>query len=61
MKKRKIIFLVLALIFTFNFIQAYADSVNDLKKQQKNVNKQIENTKKKLKPLNNRQRMYLNK
>ncbi|CAK7084993.1 peptidase M23 [Tissierella sp. P1] len=51
MKKRKIIFLVLALIFTFNFIQAYADSVNDLKKQQKNVNKQIENTKKEIKAI----------
>ncbi len=52
MKKRKIVYLLLALIFTFNFIQVYAaDTVDDLKKQQKNINKQIENTKKEIKAI----------
>lgn len=51
MQKRKIIYLLLALIFTFNFIQVYADSVDDLKKKQKNLNEQIKNTQNEIKAI----------
>ncbi|NLK43820.1 MAG: DUF3450 family protein [Tissierellia bacterium] len=49
--KRRIMYLILALIMSFNFIYAYADTLDDLKKQQKNLNQQIENTKKEIKTL----------
>ncbi len=51
MQKRKIIYLLLALIFTFNFIQVYADSVDDLKKKQKSLNEQIKNTQNEIKAI----------
>lgn len=51
MQKRRIIYLLLALIFTFNFIQVYADSVDDLKKKQKNLNEQIKNTQNEIKAI----------
>jgi murein DD-endopeptidase MepM/ murein hydrolase activator NlpD len=51
--KRKV-YLVLALVFTFNFIQVYAaDNVNDLKKQQKDVIKQIQQNKNQIKAVEN--------
>lgn len=51
--KRKV-YLVLALVFTFNFIQVYAaDNMNDLKKQQKDVIKQIQQNKNQIKAVEN--------
>lgn len=50
--RRKIVYLLLALMFTFNFIYVYAaDNVEDLKKQQTNINKKIEETKKEIKAI----------
>lgn len=49
--KRRTITLILALILVFNFLHAYAESLDDLKKQQKEVNKQIENTKNEIKSI----------
>lgn len=46
--KRRTFYLILALIFVFNFIYAYADTLDDLKKKQEEINKQIENTKKEI-------------
>ena len=46
--KRRNFYLILALIFVFNFIYAYADTLDDLKKKQEEINKQIENTKKEI-------------
>ncbi len=41
--KRKIIFLILAVLLTFNVITAYASgNVNDLKKEQKNIDREID-------------------
>lgn len=40
-RKRKVTFLVLALVFVLNFIYVYADTVEDLKKQQRNIDNQI--------------------
>ena len=55
MKKKKIIYLVLALIFTFNFIQVYAaDTVEDLKKKQTTIDKKIRDTKKEIKAIEKR-------
>jgi len=55
MKKKKIIYLVLALIFTFNFIQVYAaDTVEDLKKKQTTIDKKIKDTKKEIKAIEKR-------
>lgn len=51
MTRRRTIILILALIFVFNFIYAYADTLEELKKQQENVNKQIENTKNEIKSI----------
>lgn len=52
MQKRKIVYLLLALIFTFNFIQVYAaDTVIDLKKQQKSINEQIKQKKNEIKAI----------
>ncbi|WMM23729.1 peptidoglycan DD-metalloendopeptidase family protein [Tissierella sp. MB52-C2] len=51
--KRKV-YLVLALVFTFNFIQVYAaDTMNDLKQQQKGVIKQIQQNKNQIKAVEN--------
>lgn len=51
-KKRKIVYLALALILTFNFIHVYAtDSVDELKKQQKEIDKQIEQKKTEIKAI----------
>lgn len=44
-RKIKIIFLVLALILTFNCIHVFADAIDELKKQQEKVDKQIKDTK----------------
>lgn len=49
--KRRTIYLVLALIFVFNFFYTYADSLDELKKKQEKVNQQIENTKKEIKSI----------
>ncbi|WP_353093431.1 peptidoglycan DD-metalloendopeptidase family protein [Tissierella praeacuta] len=54
-KRRKIVYLVLALIFIFNFIQVYAaDTVEDLKKKQNTIDKQIKDTKKEIKAIDKR-------
>lgn len=50
-RRRRTIILILSLIFVFNFIYAYADTLEELKKQQENVNKQIENTKNEIKSI----------
>lgn len=51
-KKRKIVYLALALILTFNFIHVYAtDFVDELKKQQKEIDKQIEQKKTEIKAI----------
>lgn len=49
--KRRITILILALILVFNFFYAYAETLDDLKKKQKEVNKQIENTKNEIKSI----------
>lgn len=51
MQKRRIVYLLLAVIFTFNFIQVYAGPVDDLKKQQKKVNEQLKDTQNEIKAL----------
>ena len=49
-KKRKLVYLILALIFIFNIAYAYAtDDLNDLKNQKKSIDEQIERTKDKIK------------
>lgn len=47
-KKKKILYLILAFIILSNFVYVYADTVEDLKKQQKNVNNKIQETKKQI-------------
>ncbi len=48
-KKRRIFYLLLAFIFTFNIMIAYADeSVNELKNKQKDVKNQIDEKKKEI-------------
>lgn len=49
-KKRKLVYLILALIFIFNIAYAYAtDDLNDLKKQQKSIEQKIKETKEQIK------------
>lgn len=52
--KRRLVYLVFALLLTFNFIHVYAaDTVEDLKKKQKNVEKQMEEKKEEIKAMEN--------
>lgn len=52
--KRKIVLLLLALILTFGFIQVYAsDTVEDLKKQQNNIDKEIKKKANEIKEIEN--------
>lgn len=44
-KNRRIIYLLVIIMLTLSFVQAYADKVDDLKKEQKNVEEQIKDTK----------------
>ena len=53
-KNKRKVYLVLALIFTFNFIQVYAaDTIKDLEKQQKDLIKQIQQNKNQIKAAEN--------
>ena len=53
-KNRRKIYLILALIFTFNFIQvSAADNIKDLEKQQKDLLKQIQQNKNQIKTAEN--------
>ena len=47
-KKKWIVYLLVLIILSFNIVQAYAQNVNDLKNTQKNINKQIDKTKKEI-------------
>ncbi|HEY8362982.1 MAG TPA: peptidoglycan DD-metalloendopeptidase family protein [Tissierellaceae bacterium] len=49
--RKRAVILVLALILVFNFIYVYADKLDDLKKQQKEVEKKIEDTKNQIKSI----------
>jgi len=49
--KRKIIILVLALLLVFNFVNVFADSIEDLKKEQEKLDKQIKDTKSEMKKI----------
>ncbi len=51
MKRKLSICILVSIILSLSIVQAYADSVDDLKKQQKNINKQIEETKKEIKAI----------
>ena len=51
--KKRIFYLLLGLTFVFNFMVVNADKVDDLKNQQKNINKQIEQKKNEIKKIEN--------
>lgn len=44
-KKRKIIYLLVVMILSVNFMQVYASQIDDLKREQKNIDKQMKDTK----------------
>lgn len=54
LKKRGMIYLLVIIILSLTIGQAYGDTVNDLKKTQKNVNDQINRTKNELKAVQNK-------
>lgn len=47
--KKWIVYVLVIIILSLTFVQAYADTVSDLKKQQNNVKKQIDKTKNEIK------------
>jgi len=51
--KKWIVYILVIVILSLTFVQAYADTVSDLKKQQKNINKQIDKTKNEIKGIQN--------
>lgn len=50
-KKKGIVYLLVIIILSLTFVQAYGETVDDLKKQQQNLNKQIDNTKNQIKEI----------
>lgn len=52
-KRKWVVLLLTMMILSLTFVQAYGDTLNDLKNQQKNVNKQINQTKNQLKSFQN--------
>lgn len=50
-KKRNIIILMVVLLLTFNFINVFADSIDDLLKQQEKLDKQIKDSKSEMKKI----------
>ncbi len=53
MNKKRIFYLVLSILLVFNSLYVYADSINDLKNKQKDVNQQIQNKKGEIKKIQN--------
>jgi murein DD-endopeptidase MepM/ murein hydrolase activator NlpD len=52
MRKRKIItYLLIIIILSLSVVQAYGETVDDLRKQQQNINKQIDKTKNEIKSI----------
>lgn len=47
--KRMVVYLLVMVILSLSFVQAYADTVSDLKKQQNKINQQIDRTKNEIK------------
>ncbi len=50
-KKKKVIFLVLALVFIMNILYVYGETVDELRDKQKDINKQVTETKNEMKSL----------
>ena len=61
LKKKGIVFLLVMLILSLTIVQAFGETVEDLKKQQQNINKQIDKTKNELRPYKVKQKMYPSK
>lgn len=53
MNKKRIFYLVLSILLVFNSLYVYADSINDLRNKQKDVNQQIQNKKGEIKKIQN--------
>ncbi|WFA09144.1 peptidoglycan DD-metalloendopeptidase family protein [Tissierella sp. Yu-01] len=51
LKKKGIVFLLVMLILSLTIVQAFGETVEDLKKQQQNINKQIDKTKNEIKTI----------
>lgn len=51
LKKKGIVFLLVILILSLTIVQAFGQTVEDLKKQQQNINKQIDKTKNEIKSI----------
>lgn len=56
MKKKWITLILTLLILSFTVVQAYGDTLNDLKRQQQNINSQINKTKDQIKSVQNQTR-----
>ncbi|MDR7871267.1 MAG: peptidoglycan DD-metalloendopeptidase family protein [Tissierellaceae bacterium] len=54
LKKRRVIFLLVLIILSLNIVSAYASNLDDLKKEQKELNQQINNTKNQINEINSR-------
>lgn len=52
-KKRIVIFLIVILMFSLSIVQAFGETVNDLKNQQKKINDKINQTKQEIKTIEN--------
>lgn len=53
-KKRWLIYLLVGIILSVTFVQAYGETVDELKKQQKSINSKIDQTKKEIKAIQNK-------
>lgn len=54
MKKRITVYILVILILALTVVQAYGQTVDDLRKQQQNINKQIDKTKQEIKQIQDR-------
>lgn len=53
MKKKSIVYIVVVMILSLSFTEVYANNINDLKKEQKNVESEMKDTKKKINKVTN--------